>query len=70
MTAEKTEMFGPVVIIMRFDTLDHAIAAINSHQYGNGASIYTQSGYYARKFKPETRAGMIGINIGIPAPVA
>ena len=70
MTVEKTEIFGPVVIIMRFETLDDAIAAINNHQYGNGASIYTQSGYNARKFKLETQAGMIGINIGIPAPVA
>jgi malonate-semialdehyde dehydrogenase (acetylating)/methylmalonate-semialdehyde dehydrogenase len=70
MTVEKTEIFGPVVIIMKFDSLDDAIAAINRHQYGNGASIYTQNGYYARKFKLETLAGMIGINIGIPAPVA
>ena len=70
MTVEKTEIFAPVVIIMKFDTLDDAIQAINDHEYGNGASIYTQNGYYARKFKLETLAGMIGINIGIPAPVA
>lgn len=70
MTVERTEIFGPVVIIMKFDTLDAAIAAINNHQYGNGASIYTQNGYYARKFKLETLTGMIGINVGIPAPVA
>lgn len=70
MTVEQTEIFGPVVIIMKFDTLDDAIAAINDHQYGNGASIYTQNGYWARKFKMETLAGMIGINIGIPAPIA
>ena len=70
MTVEQTEIFGPVVIVMRFATLDEAIAAINDHPYGNGASIYTQSGYWARKFKLQTRAGMIGINVGIPAPVA
>jgi malonate-semialdehyde dehydrogenase (acetylating)/methylmalonate-semialdehyde dehydrogenase len=70
MTIEQTEIFGPVVIIMKFATLDAAIAAINAHRYGNGASIYTQSGYNARKFKLETQAGMIGINIGIPAPIA
>ena len=69
-TVEKTEIFGPVVIIMKFDSLDAAIAAINEHEYGNGASIYTQNGYWARKFKMETLAGMIGINVGIPAPVA
>ena len=70
MEIERTEIFGPVVIIMKFDSLDGAIEAINRHPYGNGASIYTQNGYYARKFKLETLAGMIGINIGIPAPVA
>jgi malonate-semialdehyde dehydrogenase (acetylating)/methylmalonate-semialdehyde dehydrogenase len=70
MTIEQTEIFGPVVIIMKFATLDAAIAAINAHRYGNGASIYTQSGYNARKFKLETQAGMIGINVGIPAPIA
>jgi malonate-semialdehyde dehydrogenase (acetylating)/methylmalonate-semialdehyde dehydrogenase len=70
MTIEQTEIFGPVVIIMKMDSLDEAIEAINSHRYGNGASIYTQSGYYAREFKLRTLAGMIGINIGIPAPVA
>ena len=69
-TIEQTEIFGPVVIVMEFASLDAAIAAINAHQYGNGASIYTQNGYYARRFKLEARAGMIGINVGIPAPVA
>ena len=43
---------------------------INDHQYGNGASIYTQDGYWARRFKLEAECGMIGINVGIPAPVA
>ena len=69
-TLERTEIFGPVVIIMRFDSLDDAIATINRHEYGNGASIYTQNGYWARRFKTETQTGMIGINVGIPAPVA
>ncbi|HEU4403136.1 MAG TPA: aldehyde dehydrogenase family protein, partial [Candidatus Polarisedimenticolia bacterium] len=40
------------------------------HEYGNGASIYTQNGYYARKFKLEAQVGMVGVNVGIPAPVA
>ena len=43
---------------------------INGGEYGNGASIYTQSGYWARRFKLEVDCGMIGINVGIPAPVA
>jgi len=50
--------------------LDEAIGIINDLEYGNGASIYTQNGYYARKFKLETKCGMIGINVGIPAPIA
>jgi malonate-semialdehyde dehydrogenase (acetylating)/methylmalonate-semialdehyde dehydrogenase len=70
MTVERTEIFGPVVCVMQFDSFDAAVAAINAHAYGNGASIYTQNGYYARRFKLEAQAGMIGINVGIPAPVA
>jgi len=70
MEIQKTEIFGPVVVILKADTLDEAIRIINEHQYGNGASIYTQNGYYARKFKLEVQCGMIGVNIGIPAPVA
>ena len=70
MQIHETEIFGPVQVILKVDTLDEAIRIINDHQYGNGASIYTQNGYYARKFKMETQAGMIGVNVGIPAPVA
>ena len=70
MKIHTTEIFGPVVGIMKTNSLDEAIKIINDHQYGNGASIYTQNGYYARKFKLETEAGMIGVNVGIPAPVA
>ena len=70
MKIHQTEIFGPVVIIMKTDSLDEAIQIINRHEYGNGASIYTQNGYYARRFKLETKVGMIGINVGIPAPVA
>ena len=70
MEIHKTEIFGPVVIILKADSLDEAIRIINNHQYANGASIYTQNGYYARRFKLEVECGMIGINIGIPAPVA
>ena len=70
MKIHQTEIFGPVVVILKADSLDEAIGIVNGHQYGNGASIYTQNGYYARKFKLEANAGMIGINVGIPAPVA
>ncbi len=70
MTIERTEIFGPVVVITRCDSFDHAVSVLNDHHYGNGASIYTQNGYYARRFKLEVDYGMIGVNVGIPAPVA
>jgi malonate-semialdehyde dehydrogenase (acetylating)/methylmalonate-semialdehyde dehydrogenase len=70
MKIHETEIFGPVVVILKAGSLDEAIKIINDHRYGNGASIYTQNGYYARKFKLEVECGMIGINVGIPAPVA
>jgi malonate-semialdehyde dehydrogenase (acetylating)/methylmalonate-semialdehyde dehydrogenase len=70
MKIHRTEIFGPVVIILKAESLDEAIGIINGHEYGNGASIYTQNGYFARKFKLETKVGMIGVNVGIPAPVA
>ncbi|MBN1257585.1 MAG: CoA-acylating methylmalonate-semialdehyde dehydrogenase [Planctomycetes bacterium] len=69
MEIHKTEIFGPVVVILKVDTLDEAIKIINEHQYSNACSIYTQNGYYARKFKLEVEPGMVGINVGIPAPV-
>ena len=70
MSIHRTEIFGPVLIVLKAETLDEAIKIINDHSYGNGASIYTQSGYSAREFKLHTQAGMIGVNVGIPAPVA
>jgi malonate-semialdehyde dehydrogenase (acetylating)/methylmalonate-semialdehyde dehydrogenase len=70
MEIHRTEIFGPVQVILKAATLDDAIAIINDHAYGNGASIYTQNGYHARRFKLEAQAGMIGVNVGIPAPVA
>jgi malonate-semialdehyde dehydrogenase (acetylating) / methylmalonate-semialdehyde dehydrogenase len=70
MEIHKTEIFGPVVAIMKAESFDEAIEIINGHQYGNGASIYTQDGHWARRFKLEVACGMIGVNVGIPAPVA
>lgn len=70
MEIHETEIFGPVVVMMKTGTIEEAIGIINEHQYGNGASIYTQNGYFARKFKLEVECGMIGVNVGIPAPVA
>jgi malonate-semialdehyde dehydrogenase (acetylating) / methylmalonate-semialdehyde dehydrogenase len=70
MQIHRTEIFGPVVAILRAENFDEAVRIINDHQYGNGASIYTQDGHWARRFKLEVECGMIGVNVGIPAPVA
>jgi malonate-semialdehyde dehydrogenase (acetylating) / methylmalonate-semialdehyde dehydrogenase len=64
------EIFGPVLSVVRAGTLDEALAIGQNSPYGNGASIFTQSGYAAREFKQRFNAGMIGINIGVPAPMA
>lgn len=70
MEIHQTEIFGPVVVILKAQSLQDAIQILNSHKYGNGASIYTQNGFYAREFKLKVECGMIGVNVGIPAPVA
>ena len=64
------EIFGPVLSVVRTDTLDEALALGQQCQYGNGASIFTRDGYAARQFKQHFNAGMIGINVGVPAPMA
>jgi malonate-semialdehyde dehydrogenase (acetylating)/methylmalonate-semialdehyde dehydrogenase len=66
----KTEIFGPVLIIVNVDTLEEAIKLSNQNRYGNAASIFTRSGAAARKFRHDVIAGNIGINIGIAAPMA
>lgn len=65
-----TELFGPVFSLMHADGLDEAIAMVNERAYGNMACIFTGSGAAARKFRVEARAGNIGINIGVAAPMA
>jgi malonate-semialdehyde dehydrogenase (acetylating) / methylmalonate-semialdehyde dehydrogenase len=70
MTVAREEIFGPVLNVMRVDDLRSAIETINRSPYGNGASIFTRSGKAAREFKHRVKAGMIGINIGVPASMA
>ena len=65
----KTEIFGPVLLTMNVDTLDDAISIVNSNLYGNGTSIFTESGSAARKFRHEVEVGQVGINIPIPVPL-
>ncbi len=66
----ETEVFGPVLAVMRANTLDEAIASANRQAFGNGAAIFTKSGKAAREFRRRVSAGMIGINVGVPAPLA
>ena len=64
------EIFGPVLSILRVDTLDEAIDVTRRSRYGNMAVMFTSSGYAAARFKDTAGAGMIGINVGVPAPMA
>jgi malonate-semialdehyde dehydrogenase (acetylating)/methylmalonate-semialdehyde dehydrogenase len=70
MAIAREEVFGPVLTIVRAATLDDAIAVVNGSRFGNGASIFTESGAAVRRFRHEVEAGMIGVNIGVAAPVA
>jgi malonate-semialdehyde dehydrogenase (acetylating)/methylmalonate-semialdehyde dehydrogenase len=70
MRVAREEIFGPVLSVIRVDDLEQALAIGKACPYGNGASIFTRSGWAARQFKHHFNAGMIGINIGVPAPMA
>ncbi|MFW0756381.1 CoA-acylating methylmalonate-semialdehyde dehydrogenase [Pseudomonas sp. H11T01] len=63
------EVFGPVRGIVRVDSLDDAIRVTNSHEYGNGAVIFTRDGESAHRFVVEVKAGMLGVNVAVPVPV-
>src|SRR5690348_17380074 len=64
------EIFGPVACLLRARDLDEAIALANRSEYGNAASIFTSSGKAAREFQHRIGAGMVGVNIGVAAPMA
>jgi malonate-semialdehyde dehydrogenase (acetylating)/methylmalonate-semialdehyde dehydrogenase len=64
------EIFGPVLSLVRVDTLDDALGLIDRNGYGNGAAIFTGDGGAAQRFETEVDAGMVGINVAIPVPVA
>lgn len=64
------EVFGPVLSLVRPQRLDEAIAIMNSLSFGNGASIFTSSGAAARQFTRDIQCGMLGVNVGVPAPMA
>lgn len=70
MTIWKEEIFGPVLSVVRVKDYAEGIALINSHQYGNGSAIFTADGDSARQFTQDVQAGMVGVNIPIPVPMA
>jgi malonate-semialdehyde dehydrogenase (acetylating) / methylmalonate-semialdehyde dehydrogenase len=70
MQLAKDEIFGPVLTVMRTSNLSQAIRRANQSPYGNGAVIFTRDGGAARQFAREIHCGMVGINVGVPAPMA
>ncbi|HEY4367009.1 MAG TPA: CoA-acylating methylmalonate-semialdehyde dehydrogenase [Steroidobacteraceae bacterium] len=70
MDVYREEIFGPVLTVVRCETIDAAIGIINANPYGNGTAIFTSSGEAARRFQRGVKVGMIGINVPIPVPMA
>jgi malonate-semialdehyde dehydrogenase (acetylating)/methylmalonate-semialdehyde dehydrogenase len=70
MSIYSDEIFGPVLSVVRADTFDDALKIVNDHQYGNGTAIFTRDGDAARAFTAGVAAGMVGVNVPIPVPMA
>jgi malonate-semialdehyde dehydrogenase (acetylating)/methylmalonate-semialdehyde dehydrogenase len=70
MRVYREEIFGPVLTVTRADTLDDALRLASDHEFGNGVSIFTRDGGSAREFAQRVQAGMVGINVPIPVPLA
>jgi malonate-semialdehyde dehydrogenase (acetylating)/methylmalonate-semialdehyde dehydrogenase len=68
MAVAREEIFGPVISIMRTDSLEEALTIENENPYGNAAAVFTQSGGLARQVMEKANSGMIGVNIGVPVP--
>ena len=66
----REEIFGPVLAIVRAADFDHALDLVDSHEFGNGAAIFTRDGRAAEQFLHRVRAGMVGVNVPIPVPMA
>ncbi|WP_432695967.1 CoA-acylating methylmalonate-semialdehyde dehydrogenase [Marinobacterium sp. YM272] len=64
------EIFGPVLVVVRVDSLEEAIQLINDHEYGNGTCIFTRDGEAARYFTDQILVGMVGVNVPLPVPVS
>ncbi|MCG8532991.1 MAG: CoA-acylating methylmalonate-semialdehyde dehydrogenase [Desulfovibrionales bacterium] len=70
MSVGNQEIFGPVVCVKRVKDFEEGIAVMNANPFANGSSIFTNSGHYAREFAKRTDGGMVGVNVGIPVPLA
>jgi len=70
MQVYRDEVFGPVLAVVRVESFDEAMVLLNANPYGNGAALFTTSGPAARRFQNEAQAGMVGINVPVPVPVA
>ncbi|MBD9646163.1 MULTISPECIES: CoA-acylating methylmalonate-semialdehyde dehydrogenase [Pantoea] len=70
MTIWREEIFGPVLSIMRSSDYDSALQLVNSHEFGNGSAIFTSNGHTAREFVQNVEAGMVGVNVPVPVPMA
>jgi malonate-semialdehyde dehydrogenase (acetylating)/methylmalonate-semialdehyde dehydrogenase len=70
MSVYRDEIFGPVLSVLRVDSLDEAIALVNANPFGNGTAIFTADGFAARRFRRDVSVGMVGINVAIPVPMA
>jgi malonate-semialdehyde dehydrogenase (acetylating)/methylmalonate-semialdehyde dehydrogenase len=70
MRVYKEEIFGPVLVVLRVNDLEEALHLVNSHEFGNGTAIFTGDGRAARQFTHDVQAGMVGINVPIPVPMA
>jgi malonate-semialdehyde dehydrogenase (acetylating)/methylmalonate-semialdehyde dehydrogenase len=70
MSCGNQEVFGPVLYVKRVASFNEGVDLINESEFANGASIFTQSGYYAREFARRIDAGMVGVNVGIPVPIS
>ncbi|MEK6308226.1 MAG: CoA-acylating methylmalonate-semialdehyde dehydrogenase [Pantoea dispersa] len=66
----REEIFGPVLSIMRASDFDSALQLVNSHEFGNGSAIFTSNGHTAREFVHNVEAGMVGVNVPVPVPMA
>ncbi len=66
----REEIFGPVLCVVRVPSFEEALALINAHEYGNGTAIFTRDGLAARRFVEAVQAGMVGVNVPIPVPMA